>query len=58
MSDAGFSLETATSRGGGREWDLEVLAMRVRIEVRAEVRSDARCGFMLIFMLEEGSELV
>ena len=45
MSEAGLSLETATSRIGlVMEWDLVVLVMRDWMEERALVRVSMRCG--------------
>ncbi len=44
---AGFSLETATRRGGGREGGRAVV-MRVRMEVRLVERSWAREGSIFI----------
>jgi len=47
ISDAGFSFDTATNRGGwGMEWDLQVLDMRVRTLVRFVRRVVRRVGFM------------
>ena len=53
MSEAGFSLETATRRGGVEMldfWDAE--ETRERMEERLAERSEARWGEMVIFMFE------
>ena len=56
MSEAGLSLDTATSRGGELR-DAEADVMRERTDDRLATRSEALLGLMGIFMSGDEGEV-